>query len=421
MRSFRKQCLVATVGAAAIWGSPALAQEQGQPSVPGATQEGSPNKRSETYVDLTASLGYATNPFLDFADDSGSGFGRLSARGVQTWAGETGYTSISGFVEGSTYFNDYGLESIFSVNANTQQKVSEKVTVFGSAGFSGDLSGQLSNRFLYTPPTPQIPDPTIPPPPTVTDPDVFTFTGRQYTLYGQAGASIQTSERGSVSISGGAQRIMYTSDLLNDYTTVFGDVSYNHSLSPRTTVGFGVNADYTNYDNSSDHSSIIDPTITIRTQLSEYWDLSAGVGVSFSNSERLGSSDNATNLSLNASACHSSENERLCFRADRYAQSASRAVLTTTTSAGVDWYKKLDDKQTLQVNLSVVHYNSDSQIVDNFNSNYFNFAASYSRFVNDRISVGADIGARALRQDGPDPDTDFSGSVFVRYRLGDRG
>jgi len=374
-----------------------------------------------TYLDLTASVGYSTNPFLNFNDNGGSAFGRLSGRGVHTWAGERGYTSITGFVEGSTYFNDYGLESIFSVAGNTQQQVSEKVTVFGSAGFSGDLSGQLSNRFLYTPPIPQVPDPSIPPPPTVTDPDVFTFTGRQYTLYGQAGASIRTSERGSVSISGGAQRIMYTSDLLNDYTTVFGDISYNHTLSERTTVGFGVNADYTDYNNSSDHSTIVNPKVTIRTQLSEYWDAQAGVGVSFSNSDRLGSSDSAINLSLDASICHSSENERLCMHADRYSQSASRAVLTTTTSAGVDWYKKLDEKQTLQVNLSVVHYNSDAQIVDNFSSNYFNFAASYSRFINKRFSVGADIGARVLRQEGPDPDKDLNGSVFLRYRLGDIG
>jgi hypothetical protein len=28
---------------------------------------------------------------------------------------------------------------------------------------------------------------------------------------------------------------------------------------------------------------------------------------------------------------------------------------------------------------------------------------------------------RALRQDGPDPETDIGGSLFLRYRLGDLG
>lgn len=420
MRSFRKHYLAVTLGTAAFWSFPAQAQQEDAPATV-AEDILQQSRRSATYLDLTASLGYSTNPFLDLGNNSDSAFGRLSARGVHTWAGDRGYTSITGFVEGSTYLSDYGLESIFSVDGNTQRELSEKVSVFASLGFSGDLSGQLSNRFLYTPPLPQVPDPTLPPPPTVTDPNVFTFTGRQYNLYGQAGASIQTSERGSVSISAGAQRLMYTSSLLNDYTTFFGRAYYNHTLSERTTVGFGVNGDYTNYDNVGDHSTVLNPMVTISTRLSEYWDVSGSVGVSFSNSERLGSSDSSTNLSLNGSICHSSLTERLCGRVDRYSQSASRAVLSTSTSAGVDWYKKIDDRQTVQVGVSVVHYSSDAQIVQDFSSNYFNFAASYSRLVGTRFSVGADVAARLLRQDGPDPDTDFSGSLFLRYRLGDLG
>jgi hypothetical protein len=161
--------------------------------------------------------------------------------------------------------------------------------------------------------------------------------------------------------------------------------------------------------------------VTVRTILSEYWDVSASVGVSFSHAERLGSSDSSTNLSLNGSICHSSLDERLCGHVNRYSQSASRAVLTTSTEAGVDWFKNLDEKQTLQLSASVVHYNSDAQIVDDFSSNYFDFVASYSRMINERFSMGADVGARLLRQDGPDPDTDFNGSLFLRYRLGDIG
>lgn len=420
MKSFRKHCLAVTLGTAAFWSFPARAQQE-EPPATTAEDILQQTRRSATYLDLTASLGYSTNPFLDLGNSTDSAFGRLSARGVHTWASDRGFTSITGFVEGSTYLSDYGLESIFSVDASTQRELSEKVSAFASVGFSGDLSGQLSNRFLYTPPLPQVPDPTLPPPPTVTDPNVFTFTGRQYNLYGQAGASIQTSERGSVSISAGAQRLIYTSSLLNDYTTFFGRAYYNHTLSERTTVGFGLNGDYTNYDNIGDHSTVLNPMVTISTRLSEYWDVSGSVGVSFSNSERLGSSDSSTNLSLNGSICHSSLTERLCGRVDRYSQSASRAVLSTSTSAGVDWYKKIDDRQTVQVGVSVVHYSSDAQIVQDFSSNYFNFAASYSRLVGTRFSVGADVAARMLRQDGPDPDADFSGSLFLRYRLGDLG
>ena len=76
-----------------------------------------------------------------------------------------------------------------------------------------------------------MPDPNLPPPPvTVTDPDVFSFTGRQYRIYGQAGASIQMSQRSNLSLSGGAQRTIYKDDLLNDFTDIFANGSYNHTL-----------------------------------------------------------------------------------------------------------------------------------------------------------------------------------------------
>ncbi len=193
--------------------------------------------RNATYVDLTGSLGYSTNPMLQTLDSQSSVFGRASARGVHMWNSELSSTSLSAFVEGTTYFNEYGVKSIFSLSGDTQRQVSEKVRLFGSAGVSGDIAGQLSNRFLYVPSLPEVPVEGEPPPVTVDDPDIFSFSGRQYRLYAQGGAAIRTSARGNLSVSGGAQRIFYTDEFLDDYTTIFGNGAYNHSLSDRTTVG----------------------------------------------------------------------------------------------------------------------------------------------------------------------------------------
>lgn len=421
MNSTCKKCLAATAGAVAIafWSSPSLAQEEATPET---ELETSP-RRNADFVDLTANLGYSTNPFLEFGDSTGSAYGRVSARGVHAWGGERSQSNIAAFVEASTYLNDYGLKSIFSVTGDTQHQASERVTVFGSAGVSGDIAGQLSNRFLYVPPIVEVPDPSVPPPPTtVEDPDLFSFTGRQYRIYGQGGASVRTSERGSLTVSGGAQRYFYTSDLLDDFTTIFGSGSYSHSLSERTTVGFSLGASRTNYDNSSASSTIIDPALTIRTRLSELWDASASVGLSFSRVEHeLGGNDNATNISFDGTLCRTTKGERLCAHASRYAQNSSRAAVVTTTSVGVDWFKKLDEDQTIQLSAGLTRYISDFELVNDFKTHHARFAGSYSRRVNRRFSVGADVGVRALRQDGPDPDTDVGGSLFVRYRLGDIG
>ena len=56
------------------------------------------------------------------------------------------------------------------------------------------------------------------------------------------------SERSNLSLSGGAQRTIYKDDLLNDFTDIFLNGSYNHTLSERTTVGFRVGASRTSYD-----------------------------------------------------------------------------------------------------------------------------------------------------------------------------
>ena len=415
MISIRRQCLAATAGAVAFCSSPAVAQQTDEPSGP-ATIE----RARVSFIDLTAGLGYGTNPFLRFGNSTGSGFGRLGVRGVHAWSTERTRTSLSGYAEGSTYLDDYNVKSIFSVSGDTQHKASETVTVFGSAGLSGDLSGQLSNRFLYVPPVPEVPDVTVPPPPvTVQDPDLFSFAGRQYRAFGQGGASFGLDERSSVTFSGGGSRVWFTADLLNDYTTLFANGAYNRQLSQRTTVGVNVAVNRTQYDDSSDNSTIITPTVNIRTQLSESWDIRASVGASFSSSERTGQKDHSTGLSVDSSVCNNSETERLCGRVTRNSTSLSRGALVTTTTVGVDWFKNLDDKQTVQLSASASRYSSDDDLANNFKSTHWRAAANYSRVISTRLSGGADLGIRRLSTEGPDPDTDLSGSLFLRYRLGD--
>ena len=137
--------------------------------------------------------------------------------------------------------------------------------------------------------------------------------------------------------------------------------------------------------------------------------------------QELGGSDSSTNISLDASLCRSMEFDRFCGHVARYAQSSSRAALVTTTSVGVDWYKKLDADSTIQLSAGVVRYVSELQVLQDIRTHHFRLAASYSRRINARLSAGADVGVRSLRQSGPDPNADIGGSVFLRYRLGDLG
>jgi len=418
MMTFGKQCLLATSGALAFWAPPAWAQE-----APPKEEEApiGPQESSTTYLELVGSLGFASNPFIRTVDSQSSFLGRASARGVHAWQGERASSSISGFVEGTTYFNNYGLESIFSVNGNTSYAASETVSVYGSAGVSGDLSGQLSNRFLDVPALPQVPDPNVPPPPPeVVNPDVFDFVGRSYHLHGQVGAAIETGARSHVSFNAGVSRAIYSSSLLDEYTSIYASGSYGLTVSELTTVGATVNITRTGYDNSPNHSTTINPAATIHTQLSENWDLSGSVGVTFASVDRLLGNDSSTNLSLSASACNTTKSTRFCAHVDRYSAASASSTVVTTTSLGLDWYKKLDAAQTIQLSVGAAHY-VDEVLNINRTTNHFRLAANYNRMINDRLSGGADVSVRSLRREGIDPDTDISGTVFIRYRIGDLG
>ena len=50
-----------------------------------------------TYVDLEGSAGYSTNPNLQFGDNTGAGFGRISVHGVHTIVSQRTITAISAF------------------------------------------------------------------------------------------------------------------------------------------------------------------------------------------------------------------------------------------------------------------------------------------------------------------------------------
>ncbi|HSU68619.1 MAG TPA: hypothetical protein VLJ39_17190, partial [Tepidisphaeraceae bacterium] len=101
--------------------------------------------KTTDYIDLEAGLGFSTNPLLQLHSHS-TAFGRVSAYGVHSWETEQGSTTLTGYVENTTYFRDYGSKQIFDLGAHTNQRVSQTVTLFGDLDFSGDFAGQLSNR-----------------------------------------------------------------------------------------------------------------------------------------------------------------------------------------------------------------------------------------------------------------------------------
>lgn len=377
------------------------------------------------YLDLEAGLGVSSNPFLSIPSRS-TAFGRISATGVHQWKSERGTTTLRGYLENSTYFRSYGSRQIFDVGADTAQKVSPTVTVFGGLDFSGDFAGQLSNRLISVPSQPPVIDPTNPLPPVTNTPDTFGLSGRQYRLSGNVGASIRSGLRGSISLSAGAQRAWFTGAPDADYNSYFASAGYSRQFSERTSGGVSLAFTHQDYRHG-DWANIINPALTVTTQLSENVSASAAVGVLAIHEKINGNSENHATPSFSGSICQTGTISRLCGHVSRDAQSALSArvangsgAAAVTTNAGVDYYRRLSEASTLQASLTGTRYEAPGSLNgERFRTTYISGVLGYDRKIGNRIYAGVTAGARKLFQVGPDPKLDLNANVYLRYRLGD--
>jgi hypothetical protein len=381
-----------------------------------------------TYVDLEAGLGVSSNPFLRIPSKS-TAFGRLSAYGVHAWNTERGSTTLTGYLENTTYLKDYGSKQIFDLGAHTNQRVSPTVTVFGDLGFSADFSGQLSNRLLAVPSQPPVPEPGNPLPPTNVNPDLLGFNGREYSLSGQVGASIRSGTRGTISVSGGARRIWFTGGNGDaDYNTYFASGGYSRQVSERTTAGATLYVQRQDFRHG-DWANIINPVFTIHTVLTERLSADAAVGIMGIEQRSDGQKDHSVTPSFSGSLCDAATLSRWCVRVARDAQSALSARVANssgqaaiTTSVSADYYRRVSADGTLQASLSGVRYTSPSNLNlnnNNLRTTYLTGVLGYDQKISHRIYAGVSGGARKLFQVGPDPHLDLNANVYLRYRLGD--
>jgi hypothetical protein len=378
------------------------------------------------FADLQAGLGYSSNPRL-LLNARSSVFGRLSAYGQHAWRSETGETSLSGYVEDTTYFNAYGTKLIFDLGAHTRRAVSSNVTVFGQLGFSGDYAGQLANRIYYVPGGPPVTDPGNPLPPTGDNQDLLGLVGHQYRLQGEVGASIRTDPKGTLSLSAGAEHFWFSGARSgSDYSIYFGTLGYDRIVSERTSVGGQLTLQRQDFAGSR-YANIANPALRLHTQLGETIFGDFSIGILAIDNHANGHSSNSVSPSFSGRLCSTTTESRLCFHAARDAQSQLSAGLldssgqpSVSTSVGLNYYRRLGRLDTIQASLSGQRHSTIDRLQgQTFTATYLNGVVGYDRKVGQRFSIGANAGARKLYQPGPDPRIDLTASGYLRYRIGD--
>jgi hypothetical protein len=376
---------------------------------------------STTYVNLEAGAGYSTNPSLSIDDDRGAAFGRFSVNAVHARISERTSTALSAYAQ-TFFYTRRSSQQSFDLSGRHSAQVNERLSIYGNADLSYDRGGQLDTRIIDLPNVPLPPGAVQPPVLLPPGTDFLSVSGRTYRASANVGGSLALGARDSVSGTAGIQHVVSKSGLLDTrYTTVPVSIGYNRQLSTRTAVGVRLAAQRTDY-NGPETLRSISPQLTLQTTLSERMTFSGAVGVSFSKSDNGIESRSSTGLQADASLCRLGELSRFCGRAAVSQQVATAAGAAKSVSLGVDYSRRLDANQTLALSLNADRYSTPILQVTNLSfsrATYVRGAAEYARKFSGRWFGGVNLAARKLAESGPDPKADVSGTVFVRFRLGD--
>ena len=384
-----------------------------------------PKIGQSTYLDVEAGAGYSTNPLLSLAPDQGSAFGRVALHAVHTRVSARSTTILSAYGEELGYTQHHGSQQSLSVDARHDAAVSEKLRLFGDLSASYDRGGQLDTRIIGVPNVPPLPG-TPGTPPGLLPPgrDFLSVTGREYRFAGHAGGQLTLSARDSLNFSSGAERVVFKSGAINtnsSYWTIPVSLGYDRQISPRTTIGARVVAQRTDYNGPANYS-MITPQFTARVLLAERLTFDGAVGASFARVDDGVTTRHTTGLAAQANLCSASERGQFCAHGSVDEQTATVAGPARSVSLGVDYSRRLDADSTIQFALSGNHYSSPISVITGrtfSNATYYRAAAAYTRRIGSRWYGGLNLAARKLTERGPDPKTDGSASVFIRYRFGD--
>jgi hypothetical protein len=341
---------------------------------------------------------------------------------VHTRASARTTTVLSAFAENITYSNHYGSNQSLSILGSHEAAVSENLRVFGDLSGSYDQGGQLDTRILVVPVVPPLGG--QPGTPIIITPgsDFLSARGKRYSIAAHVGADVALSPRDHFSVSSGVERTIFHSGAdRTSYTSVPVSLEYDRQLSETTTVGGRITAQDTEY-NGPGSVRVITPQLTGSTRLSPTLFLNGAVGVSFARVDDGILVRHSTGLAADASICSTTESGSLCGQVSINQETATVAGPSKSINAGVQYSRRLDADSTLSFALGVTHYSSPISIAIGqafSKATYYRASAEYSRRIGRRFFGGVDVSARKVAQSGPDPKTDLSGSLFIRYRLGD--
>jgi hypothetical protein len=283
-------------------------------------------------VDASASVGIATNPFLDAGSTPTAISPTLDLH--PSWVSERPLTTlrVEADVQASFYNQDYGTNASVTVQGSGTHKLSEYTTLNASVGYFNTIVGTLNNVRvpigIVVPVGADLPD-------FVNDPALGGI-GRRRQSYQASGNLVSLlSPRDQVELGVSLSANRFGGVGSNDFNYVTPSISYSRLLSENFNIGASFAVGFSDYRRTAiGDATVYQPALTVSRGISERWRLKGSLGAAIVDlNEGLGQSRTTTSLNGSADLCRRDSRWTACFSLSRQTVPSAYQGVRTSTNA----------------------------------------------------------------------------------------
>jgi len=386
-------------------------------------------------ADVSATAGYSNNPFSVTGNDTGSALLTLDFAPRYQILTERSTITLSGDANLQQYARRYGRNDSYSGALDYVLRPSEHITAHTRL----DLSTSVLGSFTGLQPgfgtvatggstvpgttTPVVPIPASTSFVPITDIGLFGLRNRRKLARLSGDVSWGLSLRDSLTVSGYAEATRYSSlPQFGNYEAYSGSLGYSRRVSDRMTVGLRGSASSFQYRTANNNSRVFPVEATASGRLSERWTVDGALGVTFVQSDAVGST-NRTSLSGNVNLCRQGELTSTCIQAARQVSPTGLVGTQYVTSAGINWSRRLSELSNLSLNGSYSKVGGDTARLLpgalQLQNEFVQGTVSYDRRLRERLRLVTSAHYGRLLSGNAGRPSDFGGQVGLSYRFGD--
>lgn len=394
-------------------------------------------------LDVGTTVGFSNNPFSQANGNTASGFVTVDVTPSIELIQEHSTVTATINAQVQQYFTQYPTTDSYRGTVSYNGRPSERLTTFLRADVSSAVLGGFDNLFSFNNGLANLPgspvgatgtgttdagSSTTPPPigPVTTgigptagfanDLGLFGTRERRQSVYLTGGLSATLSSRDSLNVSAFGDIARYRNFIVSNYEGFGATVGYSRRLSAYTQLG--VQGSYSRYDYNGPAgvSNIYSLQATGSTRINARWNVQGALGVTFVESGGIFPT-NRTSLSSNIQLCQRNELGNLCFVASRDAQATGFNGSQYSTTAGVNYDRRISDRS--RIGLSALYVTQGGiQQVGNGQTDYVSVSPNYSRQIGERLQLQASLRYRQIFGAVGNLQSDYGGQIGLSYHFG---